>query len=233
MNCEEATELLPAYVLGALEPDEVAEVESHLAGCRRHDQELVELRATVFAIDRYREELAPTPSLALAGRLGEITPEVVPATASPAGPATEPASRRGGGLTAGWRGVAALAAVLLVFGAGWLAASMLGGAGDTVYAVVLQGDAGSTMEVSGATGEATVMVVMDGIERLPDGSSYQVWAIREQGWVPIGTCNTNAEGWWHGEFDFQIREGEEVALTVEPAGGSDAPSGEPILRSAP
>jgi anti-sigma-K factor RskA len=58
-----------------------------------------------------------------------------------------------------------------------------------------------------------------------------VWAVRDEGWTSIGTCNTNAEGWWHGDFDFQIRDGEAVALTIEPAGGSETPTGEPVLSS--
>ena len=47
MNCEQARELLPAYLLGALDVDETREVEAHLRAGHEHDDELVELRATV------------------------------------------------------------------------------------------------------------------------------------------------------------------------------------------
>jgi len=227
MNCEEVTDLLPAYVLGALEPDEVELVEVHIRDCREHDEELVELRATVFALDRYREDLRPSPSPALAGRILQLTDQGSDAHTY------APRSPRPAFLPAAWRGVAALAAVLLLFGAGWVAAGILTGGGDSAYAVVLQGEGGSSMEVSGVTSAESVTVTMAGLERLPEQRSYQVWAIREDRWVSIGICNTNAEGWWHGDFPFQIQEGERVALTVEPAGGSAAPSAQPILRSAP
>jgi anti-sigma-K factor RskA len=132
-------------------------------------------------------------------------------------------------LSPAWRAVAGLAAALALFGAGWLAAGALGGGGDA-YAVVLQ-DGAAFMEVSGDTSAERVTVTMDGLDRLPAGRAYQVWAVRDDGWHSIGTCNTDADGWWRGRFDFQIEEGEAVALTVEPAGGSERPSGEPILQS--
>ena len=52
MNCYEVSELLPAYALGALEPDEVKLIEVHLNQGQDHDEELLELRMTLFALDR-------------------------------------------------------------------------------------------------------------------------------------------------------------------------------------
>ena len=227
MNCEEIDELLAAYVLGALEPDEVEAVEAHLREGREHDKELVELRAAVFAMDRYREDFAPSASPGLRDRIHQLSQ-------GPAGVQTLRAAplRRPSAFPA-WRGVAALVAALLIFGAGWVAASVLTDGGGDAYAVVLQGGGGRSMEVSGVTSSNVVTVTMDGLEQLPEANSYQVWAIRDDAWVSIGTCNTNDQGWWQGDFDFTIREGEAVALTIEPAGGSAAPTGEPVLLSTP
>jgi len=55
MNCEKVRELLPAYVMSALDRDELNEVEAHLSAGHEHDDELVELRATVFALDLYAD----------------------------------------------------------------------------------------------------------------------------------------------------------------------------------
>jgi anti-sigma-K factor RskA len=220
MNCEEVIELLPAYVLGALEPDEVEAVEAHLRQGREHDSELIELRATVFALDRYREELITSPSPAPDARRSP----------APAAQPRQPLAASRPAWAPLWRGVAAAVAALLLVGAGWLGASVLSG-GDS-FAVTVQDQTGAFMSVRGETSGDRVMVTMAGLERVPEGESYQVWAIREGEWVAIGTCNTNAEGRWRGDFEFQIRDGETVALTIEPAGGSDSPSGDVILSSA-
>ena len=58
MTCDEVRELLPAYALDLLEGGELEAVEAHLHAGREHDEELVELRATSFALDRLGEEEA-------------------------------------------------------------------------------------------------------------------------------------------------------------------------------
>lgn len=219
MNCEEISELLPAYVLGALDPDEVEAVELHLREGREHDAELTELRATVFAMDR------------LLGEEDLETATVEPPVPLRPLPTDRPSPASGGwaGLSRAWRAVAVAAAVLVLFGAGWVAGQLLSGDSET-YAYALQGPDGAYMEVLGEKGSDTVTVVMAGLERLED-NSYQVWALRDGEWVSIGVCNTNTRGAWVGDFDFSIRPGEEIALTVEPRGGSGSPTSEPLLRS--
>lgn len=218
MNCEEVSELLPAYVLGALEPEEVEAVEAHLRAGDEHDAELVDLRATVFAMDRFRDDLGEEP----------VEEQTMALHSARAG-RTAGASASWAGLSGAWRAAAIAAAVLVLFGAGWVAGQIVGGSGET-YAYAIQGADGAFMEVLGETGSDSVTVTMAGLERL-DGNSYQVWAIRDGEWVSIGVCNTNAQGGWVGDFDFSLQSGERVALTIEPRGGSAAPTGEPILRS--
>lgn len=227
MNCEEISELLPAYVLGALEPDEVEAIEEHLRAGREHDEELVELRTTVFALDRYSDELSP-------GAIGAPVGGRIEASGTAPREAPETASRkRSGGSFLGapaW-GIAAIAAgVLLLFGAGWVAGQLLAGEGGETYAYAIEGEDGAFMEVLGDTASDSVTVTMAGLQRLED-RSYQVWAIRDGEWVSIGVCNTNAEGRWVGDFEFSLRTGERVALTVEPRGGSEMPTSDPVLIS--
>jgi anti-sigma-K factor RskA len=73
---------------------------------------------------------------------------------------------------------------------------------------------------------------MAGLARLPAGSAYQLWAVQDGSWNTIGVCNTDADGWWQGSFPYALRPGEDVAVTVEPAGGSARPTSQPILQSA-
>jgi anti-sigma-K factor RskA len=221
MNCNETRELLPAYVLGALEDDELAEVEAHLRAGHEHDDELGELRATVFALDRYAdpeslEEPARPVELARPPRSGSAigTGKARPFASQPA-----------------WRYAMAAAAAIAIFAAGWLVAGSGSGGGQDV-SLALQGAGGQTVSLSGNTSDDRVAVTMAGFAPLPSDSVYQFWAIRGDTWVRIGVCHPDASGGWKGEFPFAIRSGERIALTVEPAGGSDTPTSAPVLISS-
>jgi len=74
-------------------------------------------------------------------------------------------------------------------------------------------------------------VFMAGFTRLPQAQAYQLWAVRDGVWLRIGICNTNEQGGWMGDFEFSVRAGEQIALTIEPAKGSEKPTSEPLLAS--
>ncbi len=181
MSCDEISELLPAYVLGALDAEELQAVEAHLRDGREHDEELVELRATVFALDRFGEDLAP-----------DAGPQSISSAAE--------SSRR----------------VRIGRPPVWLE---------------VQGAAGRYLVLDGSSSAETVTVTMAGFDRLSDEQAYQLWAIRDGEWQPIGNCNTNPQGWWRGDFVFTVQAGEQVAVTVEPTGGSSTPTSERIFIS--
>jgi len=210
MNCDEVRDLLPAYVLGALDADELTAVEEHIRAGREHDDELVELRATVFALDRFGAEL-------------DLDTRVEQEPISSQAAATLPRER-----LALWPAAAAAVLVLAVFGLGWLVSDLTGDS-DNSISIAVQASEGRELLLDGAGNSATVNVTMAGFEKLDEGQQYQVWAIREGTWLRIGVCNTNVDGWWHGDFDFTIRPAEQVAVTIEPEGGSPTPTSEPIL----
>jgi anti-sigma-K factor RskA len=213
MNCSETRELLPAYVLGALEDDEIAEVEAHLRAGHEHDDELVELRATVFALDRFAdaqslEEPASRPDSAAGTRRA-----------------------RPFNVSWAWRYAVAAAAAIAIFAAGWLVAGSGSGGGQDV-SLALRGSGGQTVSLAGNTSQDHVAVAMAGFDALPSDSVYQFWAIRGDTWVRIGVCHPDASGGWTGEFPFKVQSGERIAVTVERAGGSATPTSAPVLISS-
>ncbi|MGE0229006.1 MAG: anti-sigma factor [Dehalococcoidia bacterium] len=226
MSCEELRDLLPAYALGILEPDEHAAVEAHLASCREHEADLVDLRATTLALDLLREEPAASP--ALHERIAAITP---PRPSE--GYAGAPSVLR----PRWWLAAAAAVALLAVFASGWATHALLDGDGSPAsvsevrYAYALQGGGGEFVGFTGIEGAGTVTVTMAGLDRLPDDQRYRLWAIRDGQWLRIGQCNTNAQGGWRGDFDFALAAGEQLAVTIERTAADPQPPGDPILRT--
>lgn len=222
MNCEEVRELLPAYASGILEESEMRAVEEHLRGGSEHDEELMELRASLFALDRFADEevieaaiMVPSP------------PTHARLTAGPSWP-----GRKLRALSA-WRALAAAVALAVVFGSGWLLHEFtLGEPNREVFYYLLEGAEGKVVSLSGVTGAETVTVTMTGIERLSSDHVYQVWAVRDGRWLSIGICNTSPEGRWVGDFTFAMRSDEWIALTIERIGGSLVPTSEPIIQSS-
>lgn len=254
MNCQQVDDLLAAYALDAVDDDERAAIEAHLATCDRHE-EVTELRAASAALATLAEEREPSADLEariLADARGvadapsvEGSPERVVERAEepvrlPERTSHEGTVRERDVLGRPGRGrslvlpAAIAAAVLLVavgFGAG---AFLAGGDGDDdggsqIVQTVSTGE--RWMRAEATEGDATVKVTLAGLRRLPESEGYQVWAIRDGGWLSLGVCNTDEDGWWAGDFDFALEPEDALAVTVEPAGGSERPTGEALLRS--
>ncbi len=106
---------LGAYVLGALEPDEIREVDEHLAGCPECRQELAELEEMKEFLGEVPPEAFLDGPPADGDLLLQRTLREVRATAAAEAPAA-PAAVGGGGRKPG-RWLAMAAAVVLIAGA--------------------------------------------------------------------------------------------------------------------
>ncbi|MDO9396305.1 MAG: anti-sigma factor, partial [Herbiconiux sp.] len=93
--------------------------------------------------------------------------------------------------------------------------------------VELSDGAVATVMWSNELGRSAVLA--DGLSALPDGKVYEAWYIDGEGAVPAGTFTAAASGTsWH-VLDGAMKAGDTVGVTVEPAGGSTAPTSDPIL----
>ncbi|TFD48323.1 hypothetical protein E3T55_13685 [Cryobacterium frigoriphilum] len=139
--------------------------------------------------------------------------------------------------------VAASAAVALFIGG-----TVIGGAlndnqfGDQQAASLAQINAApDSQRASTTTGdgqEATLVwsntlgisaVLVDGLPALPADQDYQLWYINAEGPLPAGTFDSTGEGTVWRVLDGTMHAGDSVGMTVEPNGGSDAPTSDPIV----
>lgn len=71
-------------------------------------------------------------------------------------------------------------------------------------------------------------VVMDGLPSAPDGNVYEAWYIGESGAVAAGTFDADSDTTWH-VLDGAFTPGTVIGITVEPDGGSEQPTTDPIM----
>lgn len=138
LTCTEVLDLAPGFVLGALEPDEMAAVRLHLAACPEAHAEVLELGSVVPALFEAVEITEPsaglrgrileaaragrdassaaTPTIAAAERDASLTPIAIPSIGT-SRPAQGPRRFDGQGLRPAWIAVG-LAAVLAVVALG-------------------------------------------------------------------------------------------------------------------
>jgi anti-sigma-K factor RskA len=211
---------LAAYLLGALEPGEAAELERHLAGCEECRTELEWLRPAVQLLPESVERVEPPRELR--GRLMEqVRSEAASA------PAPRPARRWSIG---GWslRPVAGLAALVLVVAA--VAAYAIGSGSD--------GGGNATTVVAGQSPGVVAQVVRDGgsgtlhltnLHQLPRDQVLQAWVQRGKQVESAKTLFVpNPDGTASATID-NMDGVSTVMVTAEPRGGSVQPTSDPIV----
>ncbi|HEY7874945.1 MAG TPA: anti-sigma factor [Actinomycetota bacterium] len=233
---EELKELLVPYALGAIPEDEMAEIRSHILSCEE----------CMAEADGYAETAA---SLAVAAE-----PEALPAgfadrvvAKAREGRSTEtvsaPArSRR-------WRVLEGLSFAALLLVVAVLGVAVVNARSDAALerrAVgALVSDEG--MELTGLEGVAARMLpgddgsvfVAQGLEETASDETYQLWLMRGECAVSDGDCTIVSAGTFEPDDDgIVIHEAAEsldgyddAAVTIEPAGGSEQPTSDPLFSS--
>jgi anti-sigma-K factor RskA len=240
---ETVSELLAVYALDAVDADERALVERHVEECPRCRGELTEHLAVAAALG---DTGAPAPAGSwdvIAERIGRPEgSEAVPPldlAAIRADRARTDAPRR----SVAARFVAAAAVVVLVAAVGtmaWVISDQQSRLDEMETAmegdsVMLDPDAHlvSLDDADGATYATAVMddsgravLISSGLQALPEGRSYQLWAVGPDGPVSLGVLGPNPQ-----LVSFGMVEGDAttLAITDEPAGGSPAPTSDPMV----
>jgi len=236
--------LVGAFALDALDPVERDEFESHLESCDNCRLEAAELCATAARLGSVAE-LQPPPAmrarvLDAVSRTPQQRPNVV----------SLPAQR-----SSRWtsRGLAAAAAVLAVVGAGVgvdqyrenqdIEARQLAQAQEQALITdVLAADDKSVTEQAGKAGlnltvlasqEADAAVISLGdLPALPEGRNYQVW--RQVNGTLQSAAVMDADDIVGNSVTMVLEDAtgvEAVAVTEEPAGGSEQPTSDPLVAA--
>lgn len=232
-------ELTAGYALDALDPRERSAYEAHLRDCEQCQEELASFGQTTEALAIAAS--GPEPSAALRDRiLADVRAEALQNVV-----ALEPRRSR---LAPALGTVAAVAAVVALAVGLWAsdlssqldetrsalereraAAALL--VDPAVETVALQ--AGNGKLVVAADGQA--VLVLYGLAPAPAGKTYEMWI------VPGGNiAAANRAGTFPGRdgaevvgLDGTVTPGDVVAVTIEAAGGVDAPTTPPIVASNP
>ncbi len=217
---ERRSDELAAYLLGALEPGEAAELERHLAGCEECRTELEWLRPAVQLLPESVQRVEAPPQLR--GRLMEqVRSEAEIAT---------PRHRVRRWSIGGWslRPAAGLAALVLVVAA---VAAYAIGSGDS-------GGGNTTTVVKGHSPGVVAEVVRDGgsgtlhlanLQQLPSDKVLQAWVERDGRVVSAKTLFVpNQDGTASATID-DMEGVKTVMVTAEPRGGSVQPTSAPIV----
>lgn len=224
MNCDQVNEALGAYAVAALPPVEMREVEAHLAECNLHD-DAVALRATASLLAYAPEEREPPARLRARILAATADSAVVPPAAAPLPPILLESRRR--------RPVAALlaaAVALFALGAvvtGYFVLNSDGGSEALVRSIASGPAAGTTLRYDADAERASLEVA--GLPTLQQGRTYQVWMLRGDSVVGVGLFTVDASGRGSTVFTADMHEGDTVAVTDEPAGGSPGPTSQPLF----
>jgi anti-sigma-K factor RskA len=232
-------ELTAGYALDALDPEERAVYELHLAECEHCRQELASFWETTAALAVATS--GPEPSAALRDRVLEAVRAEPPQNVV----RFEPRRRR---LAPALGAVAAVAAVVALVVGLW-ASSLSSELDETRAALEQQQVTAQILVDPGAqsvglqTGEGRLVVdpdgravlVLDGLAAAPAGKTYEMW-IAPGG--DIGSANRaglfpGGDGTAIERVDGTVGPGDVVAVTIEAAGGVDAPTTAPIAASGP
>lgn len=229
MTAHEIHALSGAYAVDALDDLERARFEEHLAACAECRAEVHSLQDATLVLSELSE--AAPPAALRAKVLAEIK------TVRPLPPVVARLERR---RPRRWTNLVAAAAVLGVLGGGAIAvqqftqdsssqldqASRVLTAADVKH-VSVEFTSGASATVSRSESEGRAVLVARDMRRAPSGRVYQLWLQKGGEMVSAGLMTGGAETSTV-VLDGDANDATAAGITLEPEGGSTAPTSEPI-----
>ena len=234
---ERFDDLKEAYVLGALGESERREFEGLLAAHPELQSEIDDLSSLANLLALAPQEQYPSPELRrnLLSSIGDAFDDTV----IEALPQHSAGYRRlfgpGGLVAAAFAATAALAVVGLFLWNASLRGEIedLQGTLETRQTHELRGSGpaenarGEVVEV----GDGRAVLMAENLPPAPEGEVYEVWLMRSGVPEPDGLFQPRNEGDAAMPIEGSIKGAEAVAITVEPSGGSPAPTSDVLLSA--
>jgi anti-sigma-K factor RskA len=233
-NHERWSEEVAAYMLGALEPAEVAELERHAESCERCQAEIRWLTPAINALPESVERLQPPRELrerVMAEVRFDAPCEVAPADAPATGLFGRTAAwlRELGSGPMGLRPVAGFAAAVLVIAAvaGIAIGGGIGSDSGQTSTVVTGEPPGITAKVVSSDESGTLHLA--NVKQIPDDRVLEAWVQRDGEVEPVEALFVpDRKG--QASTELPDMDGVEVVMvTTEPKGGSKSPTSAPIV----
>ncbi len=257
MQAENQNDALGAYALYALPFEEARDFEAFIARYPETQAELAETEEALAMLPYFVEPIAP--SLRLRHRiLAQVyadaadTPlpavNTAPVLLSSAPVSLDAARQRRRGITGIPIAMAAVFLALTIGLGSWI--SILQGDLQSRNQVITEqqqqiarvGTANmlsSTRPDVVARGELlrlsstqSSVLTIDGLPPLAQGKVYQVWFINGSTPVGAGLFSPEQNGTWRGVVTGDVTHAQTIAITIEPVGGSPAPTGDIIVKGS-
>lgn len=252
MKCEEAREALGLLVLGALESDEEALVNAHLADCGECSAEQRRMGQVVRLLPWGLPEVEPAAGIEqrLQSRIAASATRSAPRLSISRWPAWAPAAAAA--VLVLTLGLSATSGLLLQrqqsMQADLDAANRKDGSDRAALAILASGS-GRSLALHAAAGggggyglfrmdpnNGEVVLVVQGLTAAPAGNVYQGWMRRGSERISIGVFAPQAGGapiilTLAGQPTSLLNEVDGFGITVEPVGGSPRPTAPPIITS--
>ena len=252
------TSLTGAYALDAVSDVEREQLEEYLLSSQATRTEVTELKDTAVLLGLATAPVAPSADLKarLMAQIA-VTPQHAPVAepvaeapivdgfvATPTPTPTELKARERWFSRTAVSIVAAAAAVAVLIGGGFVVANTLSSTSQTppqasgVEKIQAADDARQDTADIATGGTATVVwsyelgqaaIIADGMEALTDEQVYELWYINESGPRPAGLFTVDESGTISKVLDGDMQPGDVIGVTIEPKGGSELPTTDPIV----
>jgi anti-sigma-K factor RskA len=223
LTCAEIADLLPAYVLDAMEGEERCALMEHLAECRLHDADLQAERQAALLLSEVIPPVAPPSTLRtslldafdkeVAGDSVTL-PEPTPLRRQPRKPFFQTFATPG----FAYGLAAAIAVIAIALGAWGLSRGGDSGEGGVRLATARAND--QRLDVTYLPDRDLAVLNFD-LPTPASGKTYQAWSIIDGKPVSLGVLSQNT-----GTVTFaaNLDKASAVAISLEPLGGSKQPT---------